>query len=112
MGKLQDQLAEDRELRDTALGLLKGDIDHVRSELDRKGVGARVADTAGEKAMDAIDDAATLAGNHRIALAAAAGATAGAALLWFTRKPLLRLLGSLLEDESEAPGDLDEEEVG
>ena len=92
MGKLADQLAEDRILRDTARGLFKADVEILRSELDRKGVGARVSSRIGEGAASAAEEAAGFADANRGAVAGTLAAVAGALGLWLARAQIMTML--------------------
>lgn len=97
--RLAHQLAEDKALRDAALALFKADLRFIRNDLDRRGVGERVADRLGEGARDLADDALDYATAHKGVVAAAAAA----AVLWFVRAPLLRALAEMFDDEDEEP---------
>jgi hypothetical protein len=97
--KLARQLAEDKALRDAALALFKADLRFIRNDLDRRGLGERVADRLGEGARELADDAMDYATAHKGVLAAAATAV----VMWFARAPILHALGDMFGDEAEAP---------
>jgi hypothetical protein len=99
LGKLADQLAEDRLLRDTARGLFMADVEVLRSELDRKGVGARIGSRVGEGAANAAEEAVGYADANRGAVAATLGAMTGALALWLARKPIMSALHTWFSDD-------------
>lgn len=102
MNGAEQRLAEDKALRDAALGLFKADLALVRADLAERGVGQRVADRLGEGAMDVLDDAVDYAEDNKGQIAAALAAVA----LWFARRPILGALGRLIgDDEEPADGD-------
>jgi hypothetical protein len=104
MSRLERQLAEDRELRDAALGLFKSDLALLRADLRERGFGARLAGRLGEGTMDMVDDAVDYAEANRGMIAA----FVAAAVLWFARGPILRGIASLFEDDDEEPEDGDD----
>jgi len=102
MNGAEQRLAEDKALRDAALGLFKADLALVRADLAERGVGQRVADRLGEGAMDVLDDAVDYAEDNKGQIAAALAAV----VLWFARRPILGALGRLIgDDEEPADGD-------
>ena len=102
MNGAEQRLAEDKALRDAALGLFKADLALVRADLAERGVGQRVADRLGEGAMDVFDDAVDYAEDNKGQIAAALAAV----VLWFARRPILGALGRLIgDDEEPADGD-------
>lgn len=98
--KLARQLSEDRAMRDAALSIFKSDIEFIRNDLRRRGIGERVADRLGEGAADMMDDAIDYADDNRGKI----GAMVLAAVMWFARGPIL---GIFTEDE-EAAGETGE----
>ncbi|MEL7197035.1 MAG: hypothetical protein AAGL10_01865 [Pseudomonadota bacterium] len=89
MSKLEQQFIEDRALRNAALGVLKSDLEHAKNALSGKALASRVGSRVGDGAKDAFDIAKGHADDNRGILAALIGAL----LLWFTRAPLLEILG-------------------
>lgn len=89
------RLREDRKLRDAALALVKADADHVRADLKRRGVGARLADRIGEGASDVLDEAVEVADTHKGVLATLIAAV----ILWFARNPILALFADPDDDD-------------
>ena len=97
--KIARQLAEDKALRDAALALFKADLRFIRNDLDRRGLGERVADRLGEGARDLADDAMDYATAHKGVVATAVAAV----VMWFARRPILHSLGEMFDQDEEAP---------
>jgi len=89
---IDQQLAEDRVLRDAALRLFKTDLALVRGDLSARGPGARAADRIGDAAMDTFEEAVDYANDHRGPVVGVVAAI----LLWFFRGPLLDGLTALV----------------
>jgi len=102
---LERRLAEDKALRDAALGVFRADLGFIRDDLHERGVGGRIADRIGESAMEMVDEAVDYAEANRGRIAAAAAA----AVLWFARAPLLNALSRIFSgdggDEEQDGGD-------
>jgi hypothetical protein len=94
---LEQRLAEDKALRDAALGLFKADLALVRGDLADRGIGPRIADRLGESVMDILDDAIDYAEDNKGTIAAGIAAV----VLWFARRPILAALGRLIGDDEE-----------
>lgn len=92
------RMIEDRYLRDSARALVEADIEHLKSDLSRKGLAARAMDRIAEGANDVYDEAVEVAADNKGALAAIIAAL----VLWFARNPILDALF----------GDSDDEETG
>lgn len=102
MSELERRLAEDKGLRDAALGLFKADLALIRADLAERGIGERIGDRIGESAMDLLDEGIDYAEDNKGKVAA--GIAAG--VLWFARRPILGALGRLIgNDEEPADGD-------
>jgi hypothetical protein len=99
---LERRLAEDRALRDAALGLFKADLALVREDLKVQGIGSRVAARIGDATMDTLDDAIDFAGDNK----AKVGLALAAVVLWFARRPIIGAVEELLSDDTE-PGEPD-----
>ena len=97
MSELEQRLAEDKALRDAALGLFKADLALVRADLAERGLGQRIADRLGEGAMDVLDEAIDYAEDNKCTVAAGIAAV----VLWFARRPILGALGRLIGDDEE-----------
>ena len=78
MSDLAQRLAEDKALRDAALGLFKADLALVRADLAERGIGQRIADRLGEGAMDMLDEAVDYAEDNQGKVAAGLAAV----VLW------------------------------
>ena len=104
MSERERRLAEDKALRDAALGLFSADLALIRANLEERGIGPRIADRIGESAMDMVDEAADYAEANRGKVAAGLAAI----VLWFARGPILDALGKLLGDDHEGDEDGDE----
>lgn len=97
MSNPEQRLAEDKALRDAALGLFKADLALVRADLAERGLGQRIADRLGESTMDMLDEAVDYAEDNKGKVAAGIAAV----VLWFARGPILDALGRLVGDEGE-----------
>ena len=96
MSKLEQQLREDRLLRDAAKTLFDADLARVKGDLDAKGLGQRALGRAKDGATELLDTAGDKAGSNVGVIALLVGAIA----LWFARNPILSLFGS--EDGEDA----------
>ncbi|MFA9201763.1 MAG: hypothetical protein ACEQR8_11395 [Cypionkella sp.] len=95
---LEQQLREDRVLRDAARAILDADVANLRASLAGRSIPTRIADRVSEGAQDAMDEAAHLVTEHKGLVAAAVAAL----LLWLVRHPLLALvLGNEHEQQPE-----------
>ncbi|MEO6040643.1 MAG: hypothetical protein ABIP41_01970 [Croceibacterium sp.] len=97
MSPQERKLSTARAERDAALRLFKSDLVLVRADLHERGIGARIADRIGDGALDMADDALELAEANKGKVAAALAA----AVLWFTRGPIIDSLGALFTEEKE-----------
>ncbi len=102
MSGLERRLAEDKALRDAALGLFKADIALVRADLAERGLGRRITDRLGESTMDMLDEAVDYAEDNKGKIAAGIAAV----VLWFARGPILDALSRLAgaDDDDAEPG--------
>ena len=85
----RERMLEDRYLRDSARALVEADVEHVKTDLARKGLAARTFDTVKDGAIDLYEEAVDAAEDNKGALAALIAAV----VVWFARNPLLDLLG-------------------
>ncbi|WP_209347550.1 hypothetical protein [Pontixanthobacter sp. CEM42] len=85
--RLEQQMREDRNLRDAALALVKADVSHLKNDVGVKGVGARLATRMSEGATDVFEEAVEVADSNKGALAALVAAV----ILWFARNPIMEL---------------------
>ena len=104
MSKLEQQMREDRILRDAAKAVLMADIAHARNTLSPSGVAERVGERIGDGAKDVFEVAKIHADDNRGILAALIGAL----LLWIGRGPILEILGLRDEDEDSVSASSDE----
>ncbi|NCP17856.1 MAG: hypothetical protein GW855_01695 [Erythrobacter sp.] len=65
MSQRARQLAEDRALRDAALALVKGDIAHLRGDIEEKGIVARIASSAALGTADIVEEGVELVEKHK-----------------------------------------------
>lgn len=79
----------DRRLRDSAWTVLKADVEFLRGDLGRKGLGERAADRIRAGALDVYDEAFETAADNKGVIAAVFAAIA----VWLARNPLLALFG-------------------
>jgi hypothetical protein len=99
MSGLAEDLAQDRALRDAALGVFRTDLAFIRDDLKSRGVGGRIADRIGDSAKDMLDDAVDYAEDNRGQVAAAVAAI----VLWLARAPLLNGLARVFDfDDGDA----------
>lgn len=85
----RERMLEDRYLRDSARALVEADVEHVKTDLARKGLAARTFDTVKDGAVDLYEEAIDVAEDNKGALAALVAAV----VVWFARNPLLDLFG-------------------
>ena len=98
----RERMLEDRYLRDSARALVEADVEHVKTDLARKGLAARTLDTVKHGAINLYEEAVDAAEDNKGALAALVAAV----VVWFARNPLLDLFGlgegdDASEDEAE-----------
>lgn len=107
MSRSEHNLRQDKAMRNAARALLSADVDHLKSELSGTGIASRAADRVKEGAQQSFEDAAILARQHKISLAALAGLAA----LWAFRGPIGALLGSG-NGASDEPGEAFPDDAG
>ena len=59
------RMEEDRALRDAARALVKDDIDHLKGDVEEKGIGARIASSALMGAGDIVTEGKDLFEKHK-----------------------------------------------
>ena len=100
MSTIEQQLLEDRALRDAACEVFLADIAHAREVFSGKGLSERLMGRVGEGAQDVLETARETAEDNRGILAILLGAI----LLWLSREPILEILGlSEFRDEDVLP---------
>jgi hypothetical protein len=97
MNALEHRMAEARALRDAAFGLVAADLQLIRSDLQERGIGGRIADRVGDSTMDMVDEATEFAEKNKGKVAAGLAAI----VLWFARGPIIDALGDLLGDDDD-----------
>lgn len=97
MGKLEQQLNEDRALRDAARRLLENDLGLVKSDVRGRGLGERTVDRLREGSLDVAEQAMDYAKVHPLLVF---GGLAAVLLVLF-RNPLLDFFLNFLEDDED-----------
>ena len=94
MSDAADRLAKDRTTREAALTAFNANLAQVRTDLEARSIGGRIADQASMEVRAGIDEALAIADDNKGIVAA----TIAALALWFFRIPLISGLRSLLVD--------------
>lgn len=94
MSDAADRLAKDRTTRQAALSAFNANLAQVRTDLEARGIGGRIADQANMEVRAGINEALAIADDNKGIVAA----TIAALTLWFFRIPLIAGLRSLLAD--------------
>ena len=87
------QMEEDRALRDAARALVRNDVDHLKGDVEEKGIGARIASSALLGVGDVFSEGKELVEKHKPA-SYGVGALLAMALGWWA-------LGGRDSDESD-----------
>jgi len=95
MNRLERQMIEYRELRDTARGLFRKELRHARHAVTPRAIGRKIAGRIGAELESASDASITFARSHAGKLAAASAAGAAAVGLWLAREPIRARLAAL-----------------
>ncbi len=82
------KLRADRELRDSALALVKADLAFLRSDMSASSLSSRLVARAGDGAKEIYTEAGRLANDNRGILATLIAAIG----IWFARTPLTAFL--------------------
>lgn len=96
----------ERANRDAARAQLDDQIARIRSDIEQRGIGGRIAEEATAKALVALDDAALLARESRGVIGAAAALLA----LWFFRRPIFSAIAAMLGMDDATKGHDDHEQ--
>lgn len=94
MSLVATQLKRDRETRDAAKAALDARLTQVRTDLEARGVGGRIADKVVEDATDVALEAVDVAETHK-------GVVVGtllAIVAWIFRDPLVAWIKSVIGD--------------
>lgn len=89
--KFDRQLQSDRALKNSAMALVKANIEQVKQDYSAKGIGGRLAGRMSAGVQDLSEQASDKVSGKGAILAAIAGSAA----VWFARKPLLELFDNL-----------------
>ena len=103
MSKLEQRLAEDRQLRDSARAVLMADIEHARTSLSAKGMADRVGTRIGDGAVEVFELAKQKTGSNGGIIAALIGAI----ILWLGREPLIEAFERATQDLDTEENDTD-----
>lgn len=107
----EQRLAEFRGLREEAWRIVKDDLTRLQSDLEDRGIGARIKDRIGEEAHDVWDTARDIASEHKGIVAATVAALVG----WLLRGPLVAaftaLFGTALFGDRDAGRPDDDEQA-
>ena len=93
MNPRKARMEEDRALRDAARALVKDDIDHLKGDVEEKGIGARIANSALLGVSDIFAEGKELAEKNKPA-SYGIGAAVAAVIGWWA-------LGGRKSDESD-----------
>jgi len=93
MSKLAAQVMADRVARDAARARFDAHYQVLKSDIEERGFGGRIADEATEQLKLMFDEAAAVVEEHP----AAVGGTLAALVLWFLRNPIMSLADRLFE---------------
>ena len=104
MTERRAQMLADRHLRNSARALVEADIENLKADFNQKTLGERAFDRVREGALDVYEEALDVAENNKGALAALIAAI----VVWFSRNPILSLLGIEEGEEDEEPSTDDE----
>ena len=102
MTRRLERMLEDQRLRDAARALVEADVEHLKTDLRVRGLGARALDRIAEGASDVYDEAVDVAEDHKGVLTALIAAV----FIWFARNPILSLF-----DRDEDDAEPDEEDA-
>ena len=94
----RERMLADRRIRDSAKTVVMADLEFLKGDLARKGLGERAADRIKSGALDVYDEAFETAADNKGVIAAVVAAIA----VWLARNPLLALFGL---GESDDAGD-------
>lgn len=92
MGKLADQVFEQRAQRNAARGEFDGRLALVKQDLEARGIAGRIADKVSEDAREAFETALEVADDNRGVVAG----TIAALAIWFLRNPIIAWIDGML----------------
>lgn len=94
----------ERANRDAARDELDNQIARIRGDMEKRGIGGRIADEASAKAMAALDEAAEIASESKGVI----GGTLALLALWFFRRPIIDALASIFGPDQNEEGHEDD----
>lgn len=95
-GDLEQQMREDKILRNAALALIQADVSHLKSDFQVQRVTSRAATRMAEGIADVFEEAVEVAEDNRGALTALIAGI----ILWFARNPIMSLFSEVDMDET------------
>lgn len=101
MADLEQQLHEDRLMRDAAKRLVKSDIAYLKGDMAEKGIGGRAADRAKDGAADLAENAADYADAHRAQVGTGIAVAVLAIIAWIFRDRIADAIHDMFHDESD-----------
>jgi hypothetical protein len=107
MSEIEQQLHEDRALRNAARRLVTSGLGHVKGDMAQKGLGARLLDRARDGAAEIAENSADLAANNRAQVGTGIAFGLLAFVGWMFRDNLADAINALLEAEDASDGDSD-----
>ena len=107
MADIEQQLREDRALRNAAKRLVTSGLQNVKGDMAEKGLGARLLDRARDGAVEIAENSADLAADNRAQVGTGLALGALAFVGWVFRDRLADAINAALE-ELEAPEEEDE----
>lgn len=87
----EQRLAEFRGLREEAWRIVRDDLTRLQTDLEDRGIGARIKDRIGEEAHDAWDTTRDIASQNKGIVAATLAALVG----WILRGPIIAAFDAL-----------------
>lgn len=99
MGKLARNVVVARTRRNSVRNDFDTRLMQVRTDLEARGVGGRIADRVSEEARETFDEAVDVAAESKTIIAG----TIAALVLWFMRNPIMAMLENLVGTEDDDP---------
>ena len=99
MADLENDLRQDRALRNAAKHLLKADLGFLKGDVAEKGMGGRIAGRVKDGAADVAESAVEFAGEHKLQLGAGLVVAAAAFAGWMFRDRLGDAIYDLLHSK-------------
>lgn len=109
MADIEQQLREDRAMRNAAKGLVKSSIDNVKGDMAQRGFGARVASRAKDGAAQIADDSADFVRSHGNQVGTGLVIGALALVGWMFRDRIADAVNDVLNQDEDTEGAPDAE---